>query len=95
MASTLCQNGYKKTRFFVKKLNLFGYFGPYDFVKISQAYGTNIFLGMYGKTLTFKRLPISALATVAWKSFNGKFAANIDFPMGHFILPLLMLTLGV
>ena len=28
---------------------------------------------------------MSALATVAWKSFDGKFAAKIDFPIGHFI----------
>ena len=29
------------------------------------------------------RLPMSALATVARKSFNGKFAAKIDFLIGH------------
>ena len=28
----------------------------------------------------------------ARKSFNGKFNAKIDFPIGHFMLPLLMLT---
>ena len=36
---------------------------------------------------------MSALATAAPKSFNGKFTAKIDFPIGHFILPLLMLTM--
>ena len=41
------------------------------------------------------RLPKSVLATVAQKSFNGKFPAKIDFPIGHFMLPLLMLTLEV
>ena len=41
------------------------------------------------------RLPMSELATVAGKSFNGKFTAKIDFPIGHFMLPLLMLTLNV
>ena len=41
------------------------------------------------------RLSTSALATVPWKSFNGIFSAKIDFPIGHFILPLLMLTLKV
>ena len=41
------------------------------------------------------RLPMSALATVAQKSFNGKFTAKIDFPIRHFMLPLLMLTLEV
>ena len=47
---------------------------------------------MYEETLDF---PMSALATVARKSFNGKFTAKIDFPVGHFMLPLLMLTLEV
>ena len=32
---------------------------------------------------------MSALATVAQKSFNGKLTAKIDFPVGHFMLPLL------
>ena len=41
------------------------------------------------------RLPMSALATVAGKSFNGKFTPKIDIPLGYFILPLLMLTLEV
>ena len=36
---------------------------------------------------------MSALATVARKSLNGRFTAKIDFPIRHFILPLLMLTL--
>ena len=31
------------------------------------------------------RLPMSALATVAGKSFNGKFTAKIDFPIGYFV----------
>ena len=39
-------------------------------------------------------LPMSPLATVAGKTFNGKFTAKIDFPLGYFILPLLMLTIG-
>ena len=39
------------------------------------------------------RLPMSALARIARKSFNGEFTAKIDFPIGHFALPLLMLTL--
>ena len=41
------------------------------------------------------RLPMSALATVSGKSFNGKLTAKIDFPIGYFMLPLLMLTLEV
>ena len=39
--------------------------------------------------------PMPALATVAGKSFNGKFTAKIDFPIEYLILPLSMLTLGV
>ena len=35
---------------------------------------------------------MSALATVAGKNFNSKFTAKIDFPIGYFIIPLLMLT---
>ena len=42
---------------------------------------------MYGET--FKTLPMSALATVARKSFDSKFTAKIDFPIGHFMLPLI------
>ena len=38
---------------------------------------------------------MSALATVAWKNFNGKFTAKIDFLIGYFMLPLLMLKLEV
>ena len=30
------------------------------------------------------RLPMSVLATVARNSFNGKFTAKIEFPIGHF-----------
>ena len=33
------------------------------------------------------RLPVSALVTVARKSFKGKFTAKIDFPIEHFMLP--------
>ena len=38
---------------------------------------------------------MSVLATVVGKNFNGKFTAEIDFPIGYFMLPLLMLTLEV
>ena len=41
------------------------------------------------------RLPMSALATVAGRSFNGKFTAKIDFSIGYSILSLPMLTLEV
>ena len=38
------------------------------------------------------RLSMSALATVARKSFNAKFTAKIDFPLGYFILPLITIA---
>ena len=41
------------------------------------------------------RLLMSALMTVAGKSFNGKFTPKFDFPIGHFMLSLLILTLKV
>ena len=41
------------------------------------------------------RLSVIAFATVARKSFKGKFTAKIDFPIGYFRLPLLTLTLEV
>ena len=31
---------------------------------------------------------------VARKSFNGKFTAKIDIPIGHFMLPLLIADIG-
>ena len=65
------------------------YFGPYDFVQISLAYGANIFKEC------MERLYISNVSIIAWKSFNGKFTAKIDLPIGNFMLPLLMLTLEV
>ena len=37
---------------------------------------------------------MSALVTVARKSFNGKFTAKIDFPIGHFILTIADADIG-
>ena len=41
------------------------------------------------------RLSMSALATMEGKSFNAKFTAEIDFPIGYFMVPLLMPTVEV
>ena len=41
------------------------------------------------------RLPMSALAKVAGKSFYGKFTAKNDFSIGYFMLPILMPTVEV
>ena len=37
---------------------------------------------------------MSALATVARKSFNGKFTAKIDFPIGHFMYTIADADIG-
>ena len=41
------------------------------------------------------RLMVSAFPTVERNSFNGKFTVKVDFPIGHFMLPLMTLTLEV
>ena len=41
------------------------------------------------------RITMSVLVTVAGKIFDGKFPTKIDFPIGYFMLPFLMLTLEV
>ena len=38
------------------------------------------------------RIPMSALATVKRKSFNGQFTTKLNFPIGYFIWSLLKLT---
>ena len=81
--------------FFCQKAQHFVKFGPYDFVQISLTCGTNILTSFVRNVWRDLRLPMSALATVARKSFNGKFTAKIDFQIGHFMLPSLMLTLKV
>ena len=91
MALTLCQKMVLKTRLFVKKLKI-----------LCSLDHTILFKFHFHMVQTFLRnvwrdfrLPMSALETVARKSFNGKFTAKIEFPIGHFMLPLLMLTLEV
>ena len=39
------------------------------------------------------RLAVSEFAAVVRKNFNVKLTAKIDFPIAHFTLPLLILTL--
>ena len=97
MASTmskLCQKWFKKTIFLSKS-------SKFRVVWIKR-FCSN-FTGMWYKYFlrnvwTDFRLPMSVLTTimtVARKSFNGKFTAKIDFPTGHFMWTLLMLTLEV
>ena len=75
---------------FCHKAQNFVHFRPYDLVQISSACSPNTY-----EIWKDFRLPVSEFATVARKSFNGKFTAKIDFPIGHFMLPLLTLTLEV
>ena len=51
MASTLCQ---KLLTIFCQKAKKNVWFGPYDFVQISQACGSNTYQIMYGETLDFQ-----------------------------------------
>ena len=58
------------------------------------------FASMYSKYVSnnvwsYFRLSVSVFATVARKIFNGKFTAKIDFPIGHFMLPLPTMALEV
>ena len=62
-------------------------------------FGSN-FASMWSKCVSNNvrrdfRLLVSVFATVARKTFNGKVTAKNDFPIGHFLLPLLTLTLEV
>ena len=86
----IVKNGNKNPVFFLSKSSKFPKVWTYDFVQISMTYGTNIF---YRNVWRDFRLPISALATAARKNCNCKFTVKINFPIGHFMLPLLMLTL--
>ena len=67
--------------FLGQKSQNFVYFRPYDFVQISLECDT-YFLRNVWKDF---RLPMSALPTVAGKSFNSKFTAKIDFPIGYIL----------
>ena len=90
MASTLFEK--KKKRFVLSESSKFRVVGTTQFC--------SNFTRMWSKYISNNawrdfRLPMSALITVAGKSFYGKFNAKIDFPLGYFIEPLLMLTLEV
>ena len=94
MTSTLCQKGYKKRLFFVflPKSSKFRVVWPIRFCSNLTIMWYKPFLR---NVLRDFSLPIAILATVVRKNFDGKFTAKIDFMIGHFMLPLLMLTLEV
>ena len=87
MASTLCQKWFLKTRFFVMKLIFITFrtiqFGS-NFTSMWSKYVSNNLWRDFG-------LPVSEFATVARKSFDVKFTAKNDFPIAHFMSPLLIL----
>ena len=89
MASKLCQK-WLKNGFLLKNLELSYSYGPFDFVQISIA--CSIFLKNVWRDFKQSR---SALAMAAWESFKGIVTAKIDFLIGHFMLPLLMLTFEI
>ena len=76
-----------KTRSFVKKFKILYILDHMTWFKFRQ------YLVQIRITYFMERLPVSAFAMVAWKSLNGKFTAKTNFPIGHFMLPLLTLTL--
>ena len=94
MASTLCQKWFKKNRFFVF-LSKSSKFRVVWTIRICSNFTIMWYKHFVRNVWRDFRLPMSALATVARKIFNGKFAAKTDFPIGHCMLPLLMLTLKV
>ena len=84
-------NGFKEL-VFLSKSSIFCtvHFRLYELVQISPACCPNTYQIMYGETLDFQCQHV-----LAQKSFNGKFTAQMDLPIGHFKLPLLTLTLKV
>ena len=78
--------------FFRQKAQTFVHFGQYGFGSNITSVWSKYVLNNVWKDL---RLPVSAFTTVARKGLNDKLTAKIDFPTGHFMLPLLSLILEV
>ena len=91
MASTLCQKWLKNKRIFVKHFKI-----PcsLDHTILFKFHWHELITFFKECMKRFKTFNVS-IATVAGRSFNGRFTAKIDDPIGHFMLPLLMLTLEV
>ena len=86
----LIKNGFKTCFFFVKKLKISC---SLDHTILFQFYEHVVQTFFLRNVWRDFRLSMSALATVTRKSSNSKFTVKIDFPIGHFMLPLLMLIL--
>ena len=94
MVSKIVKNGYKAIdSYCLSKSSPFCTVGSYHLVQISPASGSNTNQIIYEEILDF--LVVLTFEMVAQKSFNGNFTAKIDFPIGHFMLPLLKLTLDM
>ena len=90
-AKAQCQKWFLKTRFFVNKVTILNILDHTIWFKFRQ----HRFKYVSNNVWRYIRFPVSALATIAWKSLNGKFASKNHFPIDHFMLPLLTLTLEV
>ena len=97
MASALCQKCFLKTRFFVKQLKILYSFDHtilFTFIwHVVQTFFKECMERLQTSNVSTRIDPWSALATVAGKSFNGKFAPKTDFSIGYFMLLFLMLIL--
>ena len=92
MASMLCQNGFKKTRFFFDKAKFFVHFERYDLVQMSVACCPKYVSNIHEETI---RLSLFAFVRVARISFYGKFTAKIAFSIWYVMLLLMTLTFEV
>ena len=85
-----------KTWVFVQNLKIL-----YTFLTIRMIWCGSNFASMWSKYVLSNnfqrdfRIPVSAFATLARRSFNGKLTAKLVFRSGHFMLPLLTPTLAV
>ena len=64
-------------------------FVPFCTVRFGSNFGSMLSKYLANNVWREVRLSMSAFATVARKSYNGKFTAKIAFPIGHFNLPLI------
>ena len=76
MTLTLSKMVFKKSGF-AQKFQNFVHFGLYELIQITTVCGPNTYLIMHGDL--YFRLPESAFAAVARKSFNGEFTAKLHF----------------
>ena len=76
MVSNLCQNGFKTLGFFVQNLKIL-YISDHTIWFTFRQYVVQITIS--NNAQRDFRIPVSTFATVAQKSFKGKFTAKIGF----------------